>query len=235
MNWNNEKEEERWILYLLGFNDGQIGILSEPATSKSNVCSWRRRRELSPNNGLGDNKWYPPDNPMDKELRNSPGLPLSKGREELLLALYNEGFNDAEIAKKASRAKTTIRRWRLKKGLSANAQRGGQSVQKSGDKIKREPKKKIGRAPKISVRQMRKEIARKEEEEIVEGLPSKEEVHQKVRNSLDGQITTKQLIKERYGDVGSKRRDTIGKLRELVDEDGLLQLDTSGKEIVWIA
>ena len=141
MNWNGDKEEQRLIFYLLGFNDGEIGTLSEPVVGKSNVCSWRGRRGLLPNHGLSDRKWYPLNNPLNRVLGGRPGHPLSEEREEFLRRLYDEGLNDLEIAERAGRAKTTIRRWRLRKRLPPNAPRGGQPVQKSWHKVKGKTRK----------------------------------------------------------------------------------------------
>ena len=173
----------------------------------------------------------------DKEKMN-----WDNEREEKRLIWYLLGLNDGEIGALSEPIvnKSGVCSWRVARGLSPNAIQGGQSVQKSGYKIKRKPKEKIAgvaRTRKMSVKQQREEIARKKEEEIIESLPSKEEVYQKVRNSPAGQITTAQFIEEEYGDVGNERRDTIGKLRALVDKDRLLELDTDSKkgQIIWRA
>jgi hypothetical protein len=161
--------------------------------------------------------------------------------------LYNEGLNDPQIAKKVGRKKASVRRWRLRKGLPANVSQGGQAVKEGGHKIqkktrkakkkhvKKEPKDKsreneTKKEPKLSARK----LAEQEEAVAVGFLPTKEEILKMVKNSPRHKVTTKQLIKQGYGDVGSKSRDTVGKLRELADKDKKLVLDTSGKEIIWI-
>ena len=255
MNWNNEREEKRWIWYLLGFDDGEIGMLSKPVVGKSNVCSWRGRRGLSRNHGFSDRKWCPSNNLPKKVLRCRSGHSISRERAKFLFSLYKEGFNDTEIAEKADRERTTIRGWMKSRGLSPNATRGRQPNQESRHNIQKktrkarqqqtkgEPRKKskeikTAKGPKLSKRK----LAQEAERVIVESLPTKEEVYQKVRNSPLGQVTTKQLIKQGYGDAGYSRLkqggrgDTVHKLREL-DREGLIELDTDTvkNQIIWRA
>lgn len=243
MNWNDEREYERLILYMLGFNDGEIGVLSESVVGKSNVCSWRGRRGLLRNHGLDDRKWYPINNPRGKVLGSRPVRSISKEREELLSRLYGEGLNDVEIGEKVDRVKSSIRGWRLRKGLPANAIQGsrpgkrGRYTKAKKEQTAKEPKEELEKGETAKERKLSaRRLAEESERAIVDSLPSKEEVYQKVRNSPDGKITTKQLIQEEYGDVGDERRDTVHKLREL-DREGLIELDTDSEKgkIIWRA
>ena len=232
MNWNNEKEEKRWIWYLSGFPDGIIGALSVPFVGQASVWLWRKERGLPKNEKM--------------DFRTEAKIKAQAEREKILIGLYDDGLNDSEIAKIMGLTKPTIRAWRIKRGLSPNAVQGWQSVQRGVHRTQSNPRKKetkeepkdkpkerdTKKRPELSKRKLAEEAERT----IVESLPTKDEVLQKVRNSPLGQVTTAQLIKQGYGDVGSKRRDTIGKLRELVDKDKLLELDTSKKgQIIWRA
>ena len=191
----------------------------------------------------------------NKALGHRSGPSLSKEREELLLGLYNEGLNDTKIAEKVDRDKSSIRSWRLRKRLPANAPPGRQSVQKSAHKVemktgetrkertKKEPEKKPKKKETVKERKLSvRRLAEGRERAIVESLPGKDEVYQKVRNSPDGQITTKQLIRQKYGDVGYSRMgeygrgDTVHKLR-LLEREGLIELDTDSQkgQIIWRA
>lgn len=57
---------------------------------------------------------------------------LSEKEEKERLDLYNQGMNDAEIAKKLYISKCVISVWRTKRGLSPNAPKGFQKGNKYG-------------------------------------------------------------------------------------------------------
>ncbi len=144
--------------------------------------------------------------------------PLPKEQEELRLDLYKQGLNDAEIAKITGRSQPAICYWRRFRGLPPNVPRGAPGRNRKADKGRTKTKK-----PKFSRKKDKKKTA-------VGSLPSKEEVLEKVRRA--GAISTEQLIKEGYGDVG-RGIDTVAKLRSLVEEGAIENIIEKRGEIIW--
>jgi hypothetical protein len=118
MNWDEKKEMQRNALYGHGLGDKEIGALSVPVTSASSVCQWRKNRGLSSN-------------------QKQPGRDFTEEENQIIFDLYKQRLNDAKIGEKVGRHRTSIRVWRIRRGLPANAMRGGQPGQKSGYKIVR--------------------------------------------------------------------------------------------------
>lgn len=52
-------------------------------------------------------------------------MPAKVYEDEVVMALYKEGLNDAEIARRLIVDTSTILRWRKKNNLPANTRRGG--------------------------------------------------------------------------------------------------------------
>jgi hypothetical protein len=115
MSWSDEKEDKRTKLYNEGLGDREIAERSEPPVSVAAICAWRRNRFLPPNKGKA-------------------GRVFSEQENEVIYNLYKQGYDDLEIAKKVLRPRTSIKGWRNKRGLPANAKQGGQTVWKREQK-----------------------------------------------------------------------------------------------------
>jgi hypothetical protein len=228
MKWNNKKEHERLILYMSGFSDDIVGLLSENFVMQPDVYSWRRRRKL------------PKNEPMD--FRTDEEQKRAAEKEEQLIHLYNDGLSDPQIAKIMKVTKSTIRAWRLNRRLSPNARQGWQEpvdepVDKGVDRIEKvlspnavqgvpqvqndehiiqssslksktkgEPREKPRRRETAKERKESAKILAEQVEVVMVGfLPTKAEILKMVRKSPGHKVTTAQLIKQRYGDVGQSR------------------------------
>jgi transposase len=249
MNWNNEREYERLILYMSGFSDFYVGVLSAESVEQPDVYSWRRRRKL------------PKNEPMD--FRTDEEIKRETEKEEQLISLYNDGLSDPQIAKIMKVTKSTIKAWRMNRGLSPNAKQGWQEpvdepVYKGVDKTEKvlspnavqgtqqvqngEHRIRKKRETKKARDERARKLAEQEEAVVVGFLPTKEEILKMVRDSPGHKVTTAQLIKQGYGDVGQSRGrgrgrgHTVHNLREL-EKEGLIELDTDSEkgQIIWRA
>lgn len=92
--------EERMKLYKEGLNDYEIA--EELGVCQATVCSWRKRRNLPPNGGVGGG---------------------NKVTFERRLELYDKGLTDSEIAEKVGVVRETITSWRNSRGLPCQSKR----------------------------------------------------------------------------------------------------------------
>lgn len=106
---NKQKEQEILSLVSKGYSDADIARKLN-INNYQTVSRYRNKHGLEPN------------------VRLSNG-PLSEEENEKRMYLYNQGYNDHEIANKTGRARETIWNWRRVRGLPPNTHIGTNSTQ----------------------------------------------------------------------------------------------------------
>ena len=104
------ENRKRIRLYEQGLNDREIA--EKCGVSLWSIFSWRKRRNLPS---------------ISERIGSKRGKKLTKNEDEKRVKLYEQGFDDREIAEKRDVSQTVISSWRRKHNLLSTVERGKKS------------------------------------------------------------------------------------------------------------